>query len=378
MKVAIVHDWLNQWGGAERVLEALHQVYPQAPIFTSLCHAEALPHPYRQWDIRPSFMQALPWAKEHHQPFLPFYPLAFSRLNLAGFDVVISNSSGFCHGVSVSPGTCHINYCLTPPRFLWSPGQYLKRERVHPLARLALSLAIPALRRWDAARSQGVHYFVGISHTVVERIRRCYHREADLIYPPVDTSLFHPLADRGGPFLIVSRLVPYKRVDLAVQAFNELGLPLIVIGEGRDRPALEAMAKPNVRFVGRLPAPAVVEALARCRAFIFPGEEDFGIAPVEALASGRPVIAYKGGGALDTVEEGITGRFFYPQTAQALVEVVRAFKEEDFDPWELRRRALAFDVKAFKDNVDSYVREKWAQFPARCGVPGAALDSLKR
>ena len=266
-RLAIVHDWLNQWGGAEQVLEVLHEMYPQAPIYTSLFAPEAMPIAYRAWPIRTSFMQHLPLARRHHQPFLPLYPLAFRSFDLSDYDLVISVSSGFCHGVATGPGACHINYCLTPPRFLWNLPQYLARERVDGVARWLLPGLVAVLRRWDCSAVKGVQHFIGISREVVARIQRTYGRPAALVYPPVNTHRFQPSAEIDDYFLVVSRLVPYKRVDLAVEAFSRLGLPLLVVGDGRDRPALEAIAAPNVRFLGRLPDEELPYLLSRCRAF---------------------------------------------------------------------------------------------------------------
>lgn len=362
MKVAIVHDWLNQRGGAESVLDVLHEMYPDAPIYTTIYDADAMPHSYRERDIRTSFMQHIPLAKKHHQPFLPLYPFAFQTFDLSGFDVVISNSSGFCHSVPTPPSTCHINYCLTPPRFLWSLPQYIERERIGGLAKWVLPRLVSRLRDWDAATAQqSVDYFVGISKAVVERIKNCYKRQADLIYPPVDTSRFQPSSQVKDYFLVVSRLVPYKRVDLAVRAFNGLGLPLLVVGDGRDRKALQEIAKPNVKFTGRLPDHEVKELLSKCRAFIFPGEEDFGIAPLEAQASGRPVIAFAAGGALETVVEGVTGRFFYEPTPEALAAVVQHFDDASFDSDTLRRHAHQFDTEVFKATFSEYVGQRVAE-----------------
>ncbi|MBI2887390.1 MAG: glycosyltransferase [Chloroflexi bacterium] len=375
MRVAIVHDWLNQYGGAERVLEALHHLYPDAPVYTSLYAPEGLPAAYRAWDIRTSFMQRLPLAKQRHQPFLPLYPLAFERFDLSGparpaggYDLVISNSSGFCHSVPTPPETLHINYCLTPPRFLWSPEGYLAREQVPGLVRRLLPAVIGPLRRWDAVTaSRRVDYFVAISQAVRERILSCYGREAVVIYPPVDTSAFGP-SDRVGDFyLVASRLAPYKRVDLAVRAFTALGLPLVVAGEGRDRRALEALAGPSVRFEGWVSQERLRELYATCRAFVFPGEEDFGIAPLEAGASGRPVIAYAAGGALDTVVEGVTGVFFHQQTPESLVEAVRRLERLSFDPQALRRHAQGFDTAVFQERFTAHVAACLAERRAASG-----------
>ena len=361
MKVAIVHDWLNQIGGAEEVLSVLKELFPEAPIYTSIYWREKMPEQYRSWDIRCSFMDRLPLAKRYHQMFLPLYPIAFETFDLSGYDLVISNKSGFCHGVITPPETLHICYCLTPTRYLWDSRGYLEREGVGKLARVPLTPFLSYLRLWDRLAADRVDHFAAISQVVQKRVEKYYRRASEIIHPPVETAPFRISNEKGDYFLIVSRLIPYKRIDLAVQAFNELGLPLVIIGDGRDRTKLESMARPNITFVGRVSTEEVREYLSKCRAFIFPGLEDFGIAPVEALAAGRPVIAYAGGGALDTIEDGATGTFFYPQTAEALAETVRHFDEAQYSPQRLVERARHFDKSIFKERFSTFVEEKWLQ-----------------
>ena len=348
MKLAIVCSWLNQYGGAERVLEVVHDMYPQAPIYTSIYRPQALPERYRSWDIRPSFLNRLPLIRRFHQVYLPFYPLGFESLDLRGYDVVFSLTSAFGHGVITPAETRHVCYCLTPARFLWNYHSYIEREGLGRLARLGLAPFLKSLRQWDRLAADRVDDFIAISRTVQRRIAKYYRREARIIYPPVDTARFAIEREPEDYFLVVSRLVPYKRIDLAVLAFNELGLPLRIIGEGRDRAALQAIAKRNVQFLGYLPDEVVREQMARCRAFIFPGEEDFGITPLEAMAAGRPVIAYGAGGALDTIEEGVSGLFFREPTPEALVEAVRRLDAQRFAPQTLRQHARRFDVARFR------------------------------
>ncbi|MCL4534494.1 MAG: glycosyltransferase [Bacteroidetes bacterium] len=361
MKVALVHSWLNQYGGAERVLEVLHQMYPDAPIYTSMFWPKAMPESYRKWDLRLSFMQRLPLVKARHQPFLALYPLAFQQFDMRDYDLIISNSSAFCHGVRSRPQTCHICYCLTPARFLWNYGEYVRRENIPGVARALLPLVLGPLRAWDRRAAQRVTHFVAISQAIADRISRFYGRQSTIIYPPVGTSLYQPLARQDNYFLIVSRLIPYKRIDLAVEAFNRLRLPLKIVGDGRDRAALQAMAKDNIEFLGRIPDSAVKEMYARCRGFVFPGEEDFGLTPLEAQASGRPVIAYAGGGALETVVEGQTGTFFDQPSAEALIEAVRRFDGMPFDAAAIRRHAESFSIPAFQENLSSYVDARYAE-----------------
>lgn len=355
MRIAIAFSWLNQYGGAERVLEVVREMYPEAPIFTSIYWPEALPDFYRSWDIRTSFLNGLPLAKKHHQPFLPLYPLAFERLDLRGYDLVLSIPSAFAHGVLTPPETRHICYCLTPARFLWDYETYVQREGLGRAARLILPLLISRLRRWDRLAADRVDDFIAISRAVQERIAKHYGRDSEVIYPPVKIHAFQPATERGDYFLSAGRLIPYKRVDLAIKAFNALGLPLHVVGSGRDRAALEAMAKPNIVFRGSLSQAELRDEYARCRAFIFPGEEDFGITPVEAQAAGSPVIAYAGGGALDTVVEGETGLFFREKTPESLADAVRRFQDMRLDPEATRRNALRFDASLFKQRLADYV-----------------------
>jgi glycosyltransferase involved in cell wall biosynthesis len=381
VKLAIVCSWLNQYGGAERVLEVLHDMYPQAPIYTSIYRPQALPERYRHWDIRTTVLDRLPLARRKHQLYLPLYPLAFESLDLRGYDVVLSLTSAFGHGVITPAETTHVCYCLTPARFLWSYHTYIEREGVGRLTRLALAPFLKSLRQWDLAAASRVDAFLAISRTVQRRIAKVYRRAAQLIYPPVDTSYaaapvgqssgLPPESEQSGSgqsgglpysdyFLVVSRLVPYKRIDLAVRAFNELGLPLRIIGEGRDRAALQALARPNIQFLGYLPDAEARTQMAHCRAFLFPGEEDFGIAPLEAMAAGRPVIAYAAGGALDTLAEGRTGVFFREATPASLAAAVRDFQTQSFDPATLRAHAQQFDTAVFQRQMAA-VLERAAQ-----------------
>lgn len=351
MKLAVVVSWLNQYGGAERVLETVHALFPDAPIYTSTYHPASLPAAYRAWDIRASFLDRLPLKNQ--RLLLPLYPAAFESLDLREYDTLLSITSAFAHGVRPRPGARHLCYCLTPARFLWNYADYVERERIGHVARAALPLFIAGLRAWDRRAAERVTQFVAISETVRARIAAYYQRAAPIIYPPVEVERFDVSTARDDYFLILSRLVPYKRIDVAVQAFNALGLPLVIAGEGRDRARLQALAKSNVRFVGRVSDEQARAWLARCRAFIFPGEEDFGITPLEANASGKPVIAFAGGGALETVVPGVTGEFFRQATAAALGAVVRAFDDSRYDPLTLRRHAEKFGTSVFKAKLVS-------------------------
>lgn len=361
MRVALVHDYLNQYGGAERVLEEMHALYPEAPIYTSIYDRARMPPEYRRMDIRTSFMQRLPGVMRHHQSYLGLYPLAFESFDLDGCDVVLSNSSAFCKGVLTGPTTLHVCYCLTPMRWVWDYRSYVERERLGRLPRWGLPPVISALRVWDVASSQRVDEFVGISRAVAARIRKYYRREAAVIYPPVRTELFDKRETPGNYYLVVSRLIPYKRIDLAVEAFSRLGIPLKIVGDGRGRAALESRAGPNVQFVGKVAEQELAQLYLGCRAFVFPGEEDFGIAPVEAQAAGRPVIAFAAGGALDTVVDGETGVLFAEQTTNALADAVRRLESLPLQPDRIRANARRFDRLVFRETLQAFVREAYAR-----------------
>ncbi len=355
--VALVHDWLNQMGGAEDVLEALTSMWAGAPIYTSMYWRTGMPVAYQGWDVRPTWMDGLPGIYRHHQPYLPFYPLAFGGLDLSGHDLVVSNKSGFCHGVRTGAGI-HVCYCLAPTRYVWDFDSYAARETLPRALKVMLRPFISALRRWDYRAAQRVDHFIAISREIQDRIRRYYDRDSTIIHPPVETRRFCPIDDHEDYYLIVSRLVPYKRIDLAIRAFNELRRPLVIAGDGRDRESLEALAGPTITFLGYVPDRDLPQLFARCRAYILPGVEDFCIAPVQAQAAGRPVIAYGAGGTLDTVIEGETGKFFHQQTADALAACVLAFDADAVDPDACRANAERFDVAVFRERLSRFIQER--------------------
>ncbi|GLV57082.1 glycosyl transferase [Dictyobacter sp. S3.2.2.5] len=360
MKVALVHDYLNQMGGAERVALAFHEIFPEAPLYTSIYDPKRVDPAFQKMDIRTSFMQKLPLVTKHHQPYLPLYPFAMENLDLRGYDLVLSSSSAFAKGVITRPETMHICYCHTPMRWCWNYQEYVEREHLGKVARGVLPFLITGLRVWDQTSAQRVDHFIANSPAIAERIRKYYRREAAYIPPPVDTKRFpfEPDMLPGDYFLAVSRLIPYKRLDMAIEACNRLQLPLVIIGGGRDEERLKRLAGPTIRFMGRLSDEEVIYYFQHCRAFLFPGEEDFGITPLEAQACGRPVIAYGAGGALASIIDGVTGVFFQEQTVESLVSVLATFDERRFDPQVIHNHALEFDNSRFNRRILQFIEAK--------------------
>ncbi|MDE0672418.1 MAG: glycosyltransferase family 4 protein [Caldilineaceae bacterium SB0662_bin_9] len=360
-RTALVHDWLNQMGGAENVLEVLHGMFPSAPIYTSLYVPQRMPDAMRGWDIRTSWLNRIPGRDRLARYLLPLYPGAFRSMNLVGHDLVISIKSAFCLGVRTAADgnrARHVCYCLTPTRFLWNFDQYMVREQVSGPARTVTRIMLERLRRWELEAAKGVDDFIAISTAVQERIRDVYSRDSTVIHPPVDTGAFRPrmAAPREGFYLVVSRLIPYKRIDLAVSAFNRMpDRNLVIVGEGRDAAALKAMAGSNIRFTDYLPRRKVVDLMQRCRGFIFPGEEDFGITPVEAMSAGSPVVALRAGGALDTVADQQTGIFFDHSEPEALREAIEAADAANWDREVLYRQADQFSTELFRERFRRFL-----------------------
>ncbi|MHB8170326.1 MAG: glycosyltransferase [Thermincolia bacterium] len=359
MKTAIVVDWLTQMGGAERVVLALKELFPEAPIYTTVYNPDTVDKVFHAMDIRPSFIQKLPGARHNYQRYLPLMPTAVEQFDLTEFELVISNTTAVAKGVITRADTVHICYCHTPMRYAWDfYHEYLNGPDVGRLKRKVIPWLMNYLRMWDRLAADRVDYFVANSHNVARRINKHYRREAAVIHCGVEASFFTPVDEHEDFFLVVSRLVPYKRVDLAIQACNELGLPLRVIGIGPETERLKAMAGPTVQMMGRLSEEDIKWHYARCRAFLFPGEEDYGITPLEAQASGRPVIAFGKGGALETVVAGETGLFFGEQTIESLMEAILRFNRMSFDRRVIRQNAESFDTARFKERFKAFVEEK--------------------
>ncbi len=349
---------MNQVGGAEDVLENLVELFPQAPLYTSLYSPEKMPPHWQNWEIYTSFIDRLPFAHKRQQLYLPLYPTAFEQFEFNGYDLVLSNKSGFCHGVITGPETTHICYCLTPTRYVWQYHQYANQEGLSRTVHRLLMFFLTQLRIWDRLAADRVDHFIAISEAVRRRIGKVYRRDAAIIYPPVETSRFEPAANKiDDYYLIVGRLVPYRRIDLLIEAFNQLKRPLLIAGTGRDKERLEAMAGPNITFLGYVPDEDLPKLMAQCKAFMFPGEEDFGIAPIQAMAAGRPVIAYAAGGTKETVVPG-TGQLFAEQSVAAIIQAVETFDPNSVSPAFIRQHAERFDVSNFKQQLMKFIEEK--------------------
>jgi glycosyltransferase involved in cell wall biosynthesis len=356
MRVALVHDWLTGMRGGERVLEALVDLYPEATIHTLVHVPGSVAPAIEARPVRTSFIQRLPGAPRRFRQYLPLFPIAAERLALAGYDLVVSTSHCVAHGVRVPASACHVTYCFTPMRYAWEFRDEYTR-RLPPGTRAVGRRVLDALRRWDAAAGRRAGHVAGISQHVAGRIRAAWGREARVIYPPVRTGSFQPEGEPGEGFVCVSALAPYKRLDVAVDAFSRLGWPLTVIGRGSEEARLRQRAGPSVRFLGWLDDAALRAAVARCRAFVFPAEEEFGIAPLEAMAAGRPVIAYGRGALTETVVEGVTGLFFRDQTPEALIDALRRFEVTGWSPEKIRAHALRFGEARFRAEMSAFVDE---------------------
>ena len=347
-RTALVHHWLVTTRGGERTFEALAELFPAAEIFTLVCDRAALPVSLRGRKIRSSLLQHLPRAQQWYPYYLPFFPLATKRMNLTQYDLIISSDAATVKGVRTA-GATHICYCHTPMRYVWD-GYEVYRQACGPVARRALEALRPNLCRWDFEAAQRVTHFVANSRNVQKRIRECYKRESRVIYPPVDTERFTigSRQNASDGFLVVSQLVPYKRVDLLVDAFNECKRPLTIIGDGPERRRLEHRAGPGIRFLGAQPDATVVRAMQQCKAFVFAGEEDFGIVMAEAQACGKPVIALGKGGAAEIVNHGETGILFGEATVESIVDALERFERMRFSPLVVRQSALRFGRDRFQ------------------------------
>lgn len=368
-KIAIVYDWLTSLGGGERVLSHVLELYPQATVYALVFNPEIVKGtPLEKARVVSSRLQRLPWAIGYYRQYLAFYPWAMRGVDLSGHDLILSISHAAAKGAPVKPGQLHLCYCFTPMRYAWDlREQYM--ESLDPIKRLIANPILDYLKRWDLENSKKVDAFAGISNYIAERIKNSYGRESRVIYPAVDLTRFHPSPEKENYFITVSRFVPYKRIDLIVRAFSEMGLPLKVIGDGPEKKRILAQAGPSVEFLGRRNDGEVARLLSRARAFVFAALEDFGIAPVEALACGTPVIGFGAGGLLETVKDGVHGIYFKDQTVESLKAAVTLFleKEKSFDFKILRARAEEFSVEKFKRELGDFVESQRASFHGQGG-----------
>ena len=357
MRVALVHDHLNQFGGAERVLKALTELYPKAPIYTLIHDPHAMRGYFSSSIIIPSFIQSLPFSRKSFRWYLSLMPSAIERMDLRKYDLVISDASAFAKGVLIRPGAKHICYCHTPTRYLWSDANtYTEELRQNIFIKKFLPIMLTQLRLWDYVAAQRVDHFIANSDFVAQRIKNYYGKDSTVIYPPVDVGGKKPSFTNKNYYLILGRLKAYKRVDVAIEAFNELGIPLVVAGVGEEQRRLKRLAKKNIHFTGAVSEEDKNELIKNCIALIQPQEEDFGITAVEAMAFGKPVVAYKGGGFLETIKEGITGTFFDEQTWEALAHTIIRFRPEEFDANAICEYAQRFSTKRFLEEIDAFAK----------------------
>ena len=371
LRVAIVHYWFTGYGGGERVVEALAEIFPQADFFCLLASEDPEVPALRGRKLTTSFVGRIPGATRWYRHFLLLYPFALEQFDFSKYDLVISSESGPAKGVITSPQTCHICYCHSPMRYIWDM-YHESRRSMNPLTRAIFSATAHYLRLWDFSTAARVDYFVANSSYISARIRKCYRRESTVIHPPTDISAGYICSDIGDYYLVVSRLVPYKRVDLAIAACNRLQRRLHIVGTGPEYKSLKRIAGPTIEFLGKLDERALRENYARCRALLFPGEEDFGLVPVEVQSHGRPVIAYGNGGALETIIADspgddiakCTGLFFQSQTEESLCRAICRFEEieSQFRPEFIRSSVERFSLCRFKTEFEDFVLDRMEQF----------------
>jgi len=361
--IAIVHDWMVSMRGGEKVLEVLCELFPEATLFTIVHRKEHLSEVIEKMKIKTSFIQNLPLSKTHYQYYLPIFPTAIEQFNLSEFDLVISSSHAAAKGVNVKTDVLHICYCHTPMRYIWDQyEQYFRKGSASFITRTAMRLSLNYLRKWDVETAKRVNKFVANSRNVQERISRIYNRDSDVIHPPVDVDRFQLSVKDEGYYLIVSALVPYKRIDLAIDTFNHFGERLIVIGSGSEEQKLKTRAKKNIEFLGWASDEDIQKYYSGCHALIFPGEEDFGIVPVEAMACGKPVVGLGNGGLLETVIDPQTGIFFNEQKVESVMDAIKRLNKILFDPKAIREHARKFDRVKCKEKLQRFIQMQWNDF----------------
>lgn len=356
-KIAIVCDWLTNMGGAEKVIMSLHKLFPQAPIYTTL-YDKSRTKGFEKAVIYTSFLQKIPFAKKKHTLMLSGMPMAIESFNLNEYDIVISSSHSVAKGIITKPETLHISYCHTPMRYAWEPWELDYRLESFPkFTHNKIRKMIHKIRMWDRLTADRVDHFIVNSNYVGERVHKYYRKPSTVIHPPVQTEEFQ-IKSAGDYFLMVGRMISYKRFDLVIEAFNHLGKPLKIVGTGPEENKLKKMSKKNIEFMGRLSDDSLKRLYSECKALIFPQIEDFGITPVECMASGRPVIAYAEGGAQDTVIEGKTGMFFREQTVDSLMQSLAAFGETKWDSQAIKGHAEKFSEKRFHEEILNFITSK--------------------
>ncbi len=364
MRVALVHDYLVEYGGAERVLSALTEIFPYAPIYTLVYDEKLTKGAFADKKIHTSFLQKIPGARSHHRLFPVLMPIAVEQFDFSRFDLVFSDSGSYAKGIITPPNVLHICYCHTPMRYAWDDSQkYIKEFKGYSsLIKKFIPFLMNYIRLWDKVSADRPDYFIANSHFVSARIKKYYHRDSEVIHPPVEISQLPATSCQPSAkdyFLMVGRLLPYKRFDMAIEAFNRLKLPLKIVGEGPEIKRLKKRANSNIEFLGWLPDAKLTDYYSRARAFIFPQEEDFGIVPLEAMAAGTPVIAFKAGGALETVEENKTGIFFGEESIESLIKAIENFqkREKEFDPIAIHERALKFNKEIFQEKIEKFIKK---------------------
>jgi glycosyltransferase involved in cell wall biosynthesis len=364
MKIALIHDYLVQYGGAERVLESFMELFPRAPVYTLVYDKKIVGKVFNNKEIRTSFLQKVPFSRSEHYLFPIIMPMAVEQFDLSYYDVVLSDSSSYAEGVITKPETVHVCYCHTPMRYAWDDCHKYAREFYYPsLIKKIIPFGMNYIRMWDRIAAERVDFFIANSQLVKKRIKKYYKRESTVINPPVFLDNFKKTDDKqkkvveGGYYLMVGRLVPYKKFDLGIKVFNELGLPLKIVGDGPEFKNLKKIAKDNVELLGSYKSTSkeLVEIYENCKALIYPQEEDFGLVPLEAMALGKPVIAYRKGGALETVKDGLSGIFFDEQTKKKLIKAIKDFQKIRFNSEKIMKHAKNFGKERFKKEIELFV-----------------------
>ncbi|OGS45451.1 MAG: hypothetical protein A2539_09995 [Elusimicrobia bacterium RIFOXYD2_FULL_34_15] len=362
MKVAIIHDWLTGMRGGEKCLEVFCELFPEATVFTLLHKRGSMSKIIENMEIRTSFLQKFPNIEKRYRYYLPLMPIAIKQFNLQGYDLILSSSHCVAKGIKIPKGSLHICYCYTPMRYVWDMyNQYFDNSRFY--IKYSMKWLRKYLQKWDVKSSVNVHHFIAISEYIRERIKKHYNRDSLVIYPPVDTIFFKsedltPEKSIHPYYLVVSSFAPYKKIDLAIEAFNKLGYSLKIIGNGQDEKKLRKIAKDNIEFLGWRNNDELRIYYNNCKALIFPSEEDFGIVPVEAQSMGRPVIAYKKGGSSETIVEGVTGIFFEEQNVSSLIDAVKKLENMKFNSNNAVENARGFNKIIFKNKIKNFIDEK--------------------